>query len=114
MKQNLTYDLPKLETSRYENIFNVYTDDEQRYFYNILQSIAFPDNLMDSFFDYYVIEPNDAWSLISYKNYGTINLWWIITLANNITNPLSELKSGDILKIPKSNVVREVLNQIIK
>ena len=114
MKQNLIYDLPKLETAKYENIFNVYTDDEQKYFYNILQSIAFPDNLLDSFFDSYVIKPNDAWSLISYNNYGTISLWWIITLANNIINPLSELQSGDIFKIPKSSVVREVLNQIIK
>ena len=32
MKQNLIYDLPKLETAKYENIFNVYTDDEQKYF----------------------------------------------------------------------------------
>jgi len=114
MTQNLIYDLPRLDASRYENIFNIYTDEEKRYFYNLIQSIAFPDNLLDSFFDSYVISPNDSWSFISYKNYDTIDLWWVITLANNILNPLEPLNSGDVIKIPKAQVVREILNQMIK
>ena len=114
MNQNLIYDLPSLESTRYENIFNVYTDGDNRYYYNILQTIVFPDNLLDSFFDYYTIAPQDSWTYISYKNYGTMNLWWLIALSNNIMNPLTPLNSGDILKVPKKEVVQEILTQIIK
>ena len=38
--------------------------------------------------------------LISYKNYGTVDFWWIICLVNGIENPLDDLEEGQILKIP--------------
>lgn len=37
---------------------------------------------------------------ISYKLYGTVRFWWIIMLVNGIDNPLSDIKVGQILKIP--------------
>jgi len=113
MIQNLIYDLPKLTSTKYENIFNVYTDQSNFYYYNLLQSVIFPDNLLDSFFDPYAIAPNDAWSFISYKKYGTIDLWWMICLVNKVQNPLAPLNSGDIIRIPKSQVVQEILTQLI-
>jgi len=38
--------------------------------------------------------------LISVRHYDTVSFWWIIMLVNGITNPLTDLKAGMILKIP--------------
>jgi len=113
MNQNTISDLPSLDSTRYENIFNVYNDSDGYYYYNLLQTIVFPQNLPDSFFNAYAVTPGDTWPMISYRNYNTINLWWLIMLANGLDNPISTIESGTVLKIPKNNVVREILTQII-
>ena len=112
MNQNNVKDLPNLTQDRYENIFNVYSDDNNLYYYNLLQSVVLPTNLPESFFTRYVTVPGDTLPFIAYKTYGTINLWWIICIANNITNPIDPLDSGIVLKMPNTSIVREILNQI--
>lgn len=116
MKQNEIKDLPALRTENYENLFNVYQDFERdgMYYYNILQTINFPTNLPEGLFRYYTIIPGDTWPYISYKEYGTPNLWWIILFANQILDPTRQLISGDTILIPVSQVVTETLTQIRK
>ncbi len=112
MKQNQIEDLPKLDDENYENIFNVYVDSDGRYFYNLLQSISFPQNLPINLFETYNIKPKDTWPYISYKTLGTPNLWWLILHANGIINPTEQPVSGTILKIPVQEVVKEILFQL--
>lgn len=38
--------------------------------------------------------------LISYKAYGTADLWWVILEYNNIRDPLFELKINQVIRIP--------------
>ena len=38
--------------------------------------------------------------LISYSQYNTVEYWWIICVVNEIQNPLNDLVSGQLLKIP--------------
>lgn len=38
--------------------------------------------------------------LISYKAYGTTELWWLICMRNDINDPFTEIKTGMILFIP--------------
>lgn len=111
-KQRDIEDLPKLSIENFENIFNVYKDEKGMYFYNLLNSIIFPKNLPSSLFSQHVIAAGDSWPLISYKYYNTPNLWWIILLANDITNPILFPKVGTLLLIPTNDVVREILNQL--
>ena len=112
MHQNNVNTLPNLTQDRYENIFNVYNDDNGYYYYNLLQSVVLPQNLPESFFISYTTVPGDTLPFISYKLFNTINLWWIICIANNITNPIDPIDSGLLLKIPNTNIVREILKQI--
>jgi hypothetical protein len=114
MKQNQISELPKLDQENFENIFNVYQDENGMYYYNLLQTVVFPQNLPLNLFTSYTIKHGDSWPFISYKSFNTPNLWWIILLANNIQNPLAPLVNGTILKIPKSVLVKEVLTQIGK
>ena len=113
MNQNNISDLPRLESDKYENIFNIYTDKDNRYFYNLLQTIVFPQNLPNGYFDSYDIVYGDTWPYISYKVYNTINAWWVILLANNIQNPLTTLAPGTQIKIPKLEVVKRIVAQML-
>ena len=38
--------------------------------------------------------------LISYRQYNTVYLWWLIGLYNGITNPITEVIEGKELYIP--------------
>jgi LysM repeat protein len=114
MKQNNISGLSRLDRECYENLFNVYQTKDGMYFYNIIQSIVFPEKLPASLFDFYTITREDTWPLISYKNYKTPNLWWILMYANNILDPTKPLKVGEEIKVPILPVVEEVLTQIAK
>lgn len=113
MKQNSFKDLPRLTNENYENIFNIFTDKDDRYFYNLLQTIEFPQNLPDGYFITYNIKYGDTWPFISYKVYNTPNVWWIILLANKIDNPITSLVPGTSIKIPKIEVVKIILAELI-
>lgn len=112
MKQNQIKDLPKLNSTNYENIFNVYQDGDGRYFYNLLQSVVFPADLPANLFTSYTTSYDDTWPFISFKTLNDPNLWWIILLANNIANPTEKLNPGTTIKIPVARVVQEILGQI--
>lgn len=114
MKQNQIDELPKLDFENLENIFNVYQNENGMYFYNLLQTVVFPQNLPLNLFDFYTIQYGDTWPYISYKTLNTPNLWWLILLANNIRNPLTPLVNATTIKIPTIAVVREVLSQLRK
>jgi hypothetical protein len=38
--------------------------------------------------------------IISYKNYGTVDYWWIILLVNSLDNPFTDTAIGTITMIP--------------
>jgi hypothetical protein len=113
MNQNNISELSILANENLENIFNVYQDENKKYYYNLIQSIQFPDGLPNSLFDIYTIKYGDTWPLISYKSYNDTKLWWVIAYANNIINPIEELKVNNEIKVPKPSVVKEILTQIL-
>ena len=113
-KQNQIKELTKLNGENLENCFNVYQETDGMYYYNLLQTIVFPPNLPENFFTLYNVSHGDTWPLISFKNYNTPNLWWIILFANNIHDATKIAKPGTTLSIPKIEVVKEVLAEINK
>jgi LysM repeat protein len=113
MKQNNLPELPRLTTENFENIFNVYTDEDGRYYYNLLQTIAFPQNLPNGFFEFYDVMPGDTWPKISYKMYNTPNAWWAILLINNIKNPIDSLVTGTRIKVPKMQIIKIILSELL-
>ena len=112
MKQNQINDLKNLKVENLENIFNVYSDEDSKYFYNILQTVVVPSNLPKGYYNEYVIQEEDTWPYISYKAYRTPNLWWVIVSANDIINPTGKLVTGTKIRLLKSEVVKSILEQI--
>jgi hypothetical protein len=112
MYQNDITELPKLKRENYENVFNIYTEEDGRYYYNLLQTIVIPDNLPEGFFKSYNVTYGDTWPFISYKAYNTPNLWWLILTVNNIINPTQNPEPGTFIKILKLEIVKNILSQI--
>lgn len=110
-KHNDIIELVNLPENRYENIFNLGTNNNY-YFYNILKTIKFPAELDVNIFDYKTINQRKPYTTISYDAYGTQNLWWLILLSNNITNPVNIITPGTRLKIIKSKYVKDIINTI--
>jgi len=111
--QNDIRELKRLHDENMENIFHIYQDNDDRYFYNLLQTIHFPQDLPASYFQGYNITYGDTWPYISYKVYGNIKLWWVLMLANNIINPIEQPEPGTTIRVPTINVVNEILTQLV-
>jgi len=112
-KQNNLTELQELDTFRYENLFNVYQNESQQYFYNLLSKVNFPENISEEYYTIYTVG-NDSvpYTLISYRVYNTISLWWLICAVNQITNPVCFPAPNTQLKILSPQYVREVLLSI--
>lgn len=75
-------------------------------------TIANTDMIPINYFVEHTIEEGDMLPIISYKYYNTIDLWWIICKFNNITDPFEPLIGGQVLKIPTSDIVKQILKAI--
>lgn len=103
----------KLTPQNYENIFNVYVDkDTEMYYFNLLRTVNFPEDLDPRVYYTYVVGPTDTWPTISWKHYKNVKLWWIICSANQIQNPTDHPKSGTVLKIITPQYIRSIIHNL--
>lgn len=107
--------LPKLQQNSYENIFRMYPAEDSKnkfLYYNLLNSVYIPTPLQND--TYYTITTQRImpWTVISYDEYKTINLWWLIVLANNISNPIKYPPAGTVLNIIKPSYVPTIIDNI--
>jgi hypothetical protein len=104
-------DLDPIGADQFENIFKVHQDGDF-YFYNILRTINFPQNLNDSYYTQYRVRAYRPLTALSYKFYNTTKLWWLIVLVNNINNPVKFIEPGTVLKIINPQYVSTILDSI--
>jgi len=106
----------ELPDNSYENIFRMYStryfSNQEYFYYNLLNTVYFPKKIPSAFF--YVITLNRLlpWTSISYNEYQTMNLWWLICLVNQIDNPVKYPVPGTQLKIIKTEYIRQILDDI--
>lgn len=103
--------LPDIGEYRFENIFKVYTDNSF-YFYNILKTINIPEDLQDDIFYKYKIPNPMSWHVLSSKLYNTTDLWWLIVLTNQISDPVNLPQGGTVIKVIKPAFITQVLKTI--
>jgi len=87
-------------------------DDER--FLNIFRSYIINQKLKNNS-DYwfnYTMEANDWWDSVSSKYYNTPNLWWVVCMMNDISNPFEEFEEGKIIKILKDEQLYSVFNDL--
>lgn len=111
-KQNNIPTLPTLSQLKLENLFNVYNNGSN-YFYNLIGTVNIPQDLdAETYVDYTVPANNMPWTLISYKVYSTIDLWWLICSINNIKDPTKFPTAGTVLKVLTPDYVSSILEAI--
>lgn len=96
-----------------EQIFGVFKQVGSKHFYfNILNTVTFPSHIRASSFDAYFTRPNDTWTLISYKHYNRIDLWWLVAAYNQIDDTFTPLPPGTRLKVPTPDTIRAIIDKI--
>jgi hypothetical protein len=110
--QNDISALPKLATGRYENLFKLYQTDNQQYFYNILNTVQMPDDVNPSLYYTIKVSQRMPWSMISFNEYETMDLWWLICIINKVNNPISFPDVGSELKIIRKEFLRYIFDEI--
>ena len=114
MYHNDIPDLESISDRRYENIFPVnQTTNSGYHFYNIIKSIRFnPDDLDPSLYFKFNVNRRAPYTALSYSLYGSINMWWLICVINNIDNPITFIEPGTIIKVIKKQYVSTVIDNI--
>jgi hypothetical protein len=107
--KNKTIDIT---SANYENIFNVYTDENGFYYFDLLKKVDFPENLDPTVYDYYETVGTETYPNMAFKFYKNVTLWWIICAANHIDNPVEQPPAGVMLKIIKPEYVKNILSKI--
>ena len=112
--QNEVEELASLSNDMYENIFKINlidTDNNDLYFYNILNKVIFPDDISDEIVDTITLQNDVPWTTLSYQLYGTINLWWTVYLLNK-PDYIFMAKAATEYKYIKPGAIKTVLQQI--
>jgi len=112
--QNEIEELTSLSNDMYENIFKINlidTDNNDLYFYNILNKVIFPDDISDEIVDTITLQNDVPWTTLSYQLYGTINLWWTVYLLNK-PDYIFKAQAATEYKYIKPGALGTVLQQI--
>jgi len=102
-----------LSENSLSNYFTVVNDDNKyRYLMTRTLYINGSNVANNDLYTNYNVQNNDHWTLISYKFYGLIDLWWLICKFNEIKNPYEIPVPGTMIKIPTEEFVGYILEQI--
>jgi hypothetical protein len=99
------------------NMFNIYDDPKlgaNYKTYNLNRTIIITglENIPASELSTYKVNDGDNLQMISYKLYGTIELWWIIAKINNIRDAAITLTSGTSIYTLNTSIVNNILNKL--
>lgn len=75
-------------------------------FWDLFEPPVIPPQPDDAF---YRIKAGDRIDLLANTFYGDPILWWVIALANDLELLPTEINEGDVIRIPSSRFVSQVL-----
>lgn len=110
--QNNIPELPKLNLYRYENIFKMYKTKNDQYYYNLLNTVQFDENLNPSVYYTISVSQRLPWTMISFNEYETMDLWWLICVVNGINNPLELPEINQSVKIIRKEFLKFIIDEI--
>lgn len=107
--------LAEVENVSYENFFKIHIYNDEFAFFNLLKKINILTNTNDidpTYFTVYNIDIDIPWVILSYRIYGSLNLWWLLCLVNNIQDATKNPELGTKIKAIKPQYVNAIIGQI--
>lgn len=102
-------EMPYLRITDFENLFNIYQDKKNNYFYNLNATLYLdiPDDKTLT----YINDYDSQWPLLSYKLYGTTRLAWLLMKINKVQSKdvFKLIKAGETIKY----VPKDIMNGLI-
>lgn len=105
----------EIETISYENFFKIHIYNDEFTFFNILKKINIltnSDDIDPTFFKSYNVDVDIPWVVMSYKIYGTVNLWWLLCLINGVQDATKNPELGTTIRALKTQYINTIINQI--
>jgi hypothetical protein len=105
----------EIETISYENFFKIHIYNDEFTFFNILKKINIltnSDDIDPTFFKSYNVDVDIPWVVMSYKIYGTVNLWWLLCLINGVQDATKNPELGTTIRALKTQYINTIVNQI--
>lgn len=104
----------RLNSISHLKLFNILRDVDETKLLNVWRSFTFNDEVIYNtpYYETYEVENDDWWDNIAYKFYGTPNLWWVVSMMNNVVNPFEELEIGSNIKILREQYLYQLLKEI--
>lgn len=93
-----------------KQIFNIYRTTQGIPFYNLSKSITFPQDQSLQIYKYFYSDEDIPWTILSYKIYGTIDYWWILSALNK-DYPFYAPRQG-VIKVIDPLYIGELLTYI--
>lgn len=109
------YTTIQLSNSSQLKMFNILDDVlNNTYYLNIFRSYILSTSQLNnsSFYDLYEVDNSEWLDSISFKVYGTPNLWWVIAIVNNVVNPFEDVYGGKVLRILKNSYIYNILKEV--
>jgi hypothetical protein len=104
----------RLGNTSYLKLFNLLQDTvTSDYLFNIWKGYEVNDEIyINTYYELYEVENEDWWDSISYKYYQTPDLWWLLTIINNVDNPFEFLEEGKQIYILKNEFLYSFLKEV--
>ena len=107
--------ITEVENVSYENFFKIHVYNDEFAFFNLLKKINILTSTNDvnpALFSIYNVDVEIPWVVLSYKIYGTLNLWWLLCLVNNVQDATKNPQLGTRIKAVKPEFVNTIIKQI--
>ena len=94
----------------YTQIFNEYDTVQGIPFILLSKRVAFPQDNSLQIYQYLYADEDMAWTIVSYKLYGSIDYWWVLSALNPLMKFYAE--RGRIIKVIRPSELENVLKYI--
>lgn len=94
----------------YTKIFNLYETSQGVPFHLLSKSVTFPTDQSLEIYQFVYANDDMPWTIASFKTYGTIDYWWVLSALN--PNMRFYAQRGSIIKIIKPSMIEDVVKYI--
>lgn len=112
---------PILSANSFTNLFpKIYYDKNEIStpvldMWNNYRTFVYPEDAASNAYRYHIVSPNDTIYSISNLYYNTIELWWLVLIVNDATDPftfLEDVLSGKVGNGPDGNKSIKIIKDI--